>query len=58
MAHYLIIGQGRIGKPLAKQLAITGVDQGDTVTTVARSHHQYDEDHIRFLQKRCQKSDG
>ncbi len=51
MAHYLIIGQGRIGKPLAKQLAITGVDQGDTVTTVARSHHDYDEDHIRFLQK-------
>lgn len=53
MAHYLIIGQGRIGKALTKQLADIAFTRGqmDTITTVARSHHQYDDQRIRFLQK-------
>lgn len=53
MAHYLIIGQGRIGKALAKQLSqiASAKDQHDTITTVARSDHQYDEKNIHFLQK-------
>lgn len=48
MATYLIIGQGSIGKPLAKSLA-----KSHTVKTVARSLHEYGAlaERIYFLQK-------
>ncbi|SIS04705.1 Nucleoside-diphosphate-sugar epimerase [Moraxella cuniculi DSM 21768] len=43
---FLIIGQGRIGKPLSLKLADTYA-----VHTVARSHHQYDNPAICLHQK-------
>lgn len=43
--HFLIIGQGAIGKPLAQNLA-----KNHTVTAIARSEKSYDQP-VHFLQK-------